>query len=193
MTATAWVVFGYHIASRLAYVLYVGLALSAQERHGHYTERWGVEGGFRRFRRMAALVMNNDAVSFVVLCFVSAHTLALDLPGPWLVGVGAVFIVVGGATKLWAAATLGGRAYYWYNFFAVPTSPPPPAGGPYRVLRNPMYTVGYLPTYGLALAVGSLPGLLAAAFDHVAILAFYYTVEQPHFAELTRSLTEPYD
>ncbi|HUL03351.1 MAG TPA: methyltransferase [Gemmatimonadales bacterium] len=193
MNTTAWVILGYHIASRLAYVLYVGRALSAQERHGYFTERWGVEGGFRRFRRVAALVMNNDAVSFVVLCFASAHTLSLDLPGSWLLGTGAVLIVVGGATKLWAAATLGGRAYYWYNFFAVPASPPPPAGGPYRVLRNPMYTVGYLPTYGLALAVASLPGLIAAAFDHAAILAFYYTVEQPHFAELTRCRTEPYD
>ena len=87
----------------------------------------------------------------------------------------------------------GGRAYYWYNFFAVPTSPPPPAGGPYRVLRNPMYTVGYLPSYGLALATASLPGLVAAAFDHAAILAFFYMVEQPHFAGLTRCRTEPYD
>ena len=193
MTATAWAVFGYHLASRLTYVLYVGLALRAQERHGYFTERWGVEGGFRRFRRMAALVMNNDAVSFVVLCFATAHTFSVDLPGEWLVGVGIALIVVGGGTKLWAAATLGGRAYYWYNFFAPPSSPPAPAGGPYRFLRNPMYTVGYLPSYGLALALGSMPGLVAAVLDHAAILIFYATVEQPHFAELTRCRTEPYD
>ena len=192
MTTPAWVVFGYHIASRLAYVLYVGLALRAQERREAFTARWGVEGGFRRFRRMAALVMYNDAASFVVLCLVSADTLAAR-PSGWMAGAGIVLIVVGGGTKLWAALTLGGRAYYWYNFFAVPTSPPPPAGGPYRLLRNPMYTVGYLPSYGLALAVASLPGLVASAFDHAAILAFYYVVEQPHFAELTRPRPEPYD
>jgi len=174
-------------------VLYVGRALVAQDRHQYFTARWGVEGGFRRFRRIAALVMNNDAASFVVLCVVSAHTWPVELPGALQIGVGVALIVVGGGTKLWAALTLGGKAYYWYNFFAIPDSPPPAAGGPYRLLRNPMYTVGYLPSYGLALVLGSLPGLVAAAFDHAAILAFYYMVEQPHFAELTRCRTEPYD
>jgi hypothetical protein len=48
-----------------------------------------------------------------------------------------------------------------------------------------MYTVGYLPLYGLALFTMSLPGLLAAAFDQAAILAFYWSVEKPHFDRWT--------
>jgi hypothetical protein len=76
--------------------------------------------------------------------------------------------------------TLGERAYYWVNFFTADRAPLN-TRGPYRFLKNPMYTVGYLPLYGLALFTMSLPGLLAAAFDHVAILAFHRWVEQPHF------------
>src|SRR5256885_843703 len=41
----------------------------------------------------------------------------------------------------------------------------PATTGPYRFLRNPMYTVGYLQTYGLALLVGSRFGLIMALFD----------------------------
>jgi hypothetical protein len=44
-----------------------------------------------------------------------------------------------------------------------------------------MYTVGYLHIYGFALVTASSLGLLAALFDQVAILAFYRSVEKPHF------------
>ena len=56
-------ILGYHIASRLAYVIGVGLALRRQERHQVFTRNGGVEAGFRRFRRIAATLMNNDALS----------------------------------------------------------------------------------------------------------------------------------
>src|SRR5207247_1571213 len=62
----------YHLASRLAYVLYIGLALGRQERTGYLTLRHGAEGGFRRFRRLGATLMYNDAGSFVLLGLAAA-------------------------------------------------------------------------------------------------------------------------
>ncbi|HEY3279858.1 MAG TPA: methyltransferase [Gemmatimonadales bacterium] len=175
----------YALASRLAYVLFIGIALRRQEREDAYTRRWGVEGGFQRFRRIASLVMANDVAAFVVLCFVTHHTLAVGIPRELELGVGWALVVVGITVKLWAAATLGGRPYYWYNFFA-PAGPEVAVklAGPYRVLKNPMYTIGYLQAYGLALILASLPGLIAAAFAQAAILAFYQAVEKPHFQRL---------
>jgi protein-S-isoprenylcysteine O-methyltransferase Ste14 len=171
--------FWYHLASRLAYVSYAGVALARQRRAAAFTRRWGVEGGFRRFRRIAATLMNNDGVSFAVLCVATRSTLhAFGTPG-WTVAVGTLLLAIGVATKLWAAATLGGRAYYWYDFFSgVPSEVS--TRGPYRYLRNPMYTVGYLQTYGLALIMDSLPGLIASALDQTAILLFHRLVERPH-------------
>src|SRR5437773_8412335 len=75
-----WIALGYHLASRLAYVLYVGLTLKRQDRREYLTRRYGVEAGFQRFRRVAAFVMANDAVSLAVLCLVSADTLRVGLP-----------------------------------------------------------------------------------------------------------------
>jgi hypothetical protein len=49
-----------------------------------------------------------------------------------------------------------------------------------------MYTIGYLPTYGFALLMRSLPGMIAAVFAHATILAFYLLVEKPHFERLHR-------
>jgi protein-S-isoprenylcysteine O-methyltransferase Ste14 len=176
----------YHLASRLAYVLYVGLTLQRQERTGAVTRLYGAEAGFRRFRRAAFLLMSNDAVSFVLLCLVSGRTLGAGQPSAAAIGAGVLLLLVGTGTKLWAAATLGSDAYYWRNFFT-PTGPVAAATtGPYQFLRNPMYTVGYLQTYGLALLVGSRFGLIMALFDQAAILVFYRRVEKPHFDKLDR-------
>jgi protein-S-isoprenylcysteine O-methyltransferase Ste14 len=183
MSATGLAV-AYQVASRLAYAVGVGVALTLQHRHQFFTRRDGVEAGFRRFRRLAALVMNNDVVALVVLCVVTRDTIVAG-PSPAVLRVtGALFVIVGLWVKFAAARQLGAPSYYWYNFFA-PDQAQPHYSGPYRYLKNPMYTVGYLPAYGLALLCGSWLGLLAAAFDQTAILTFYYLVEKPHFELLT--------
>jgi protein-S-isoprenylcysteine O-methyltransferase Ste14 len=173
---------GYHLASRLAYAVGVGVALTLQDRRQIFTRQDGVAAGFRRFRRLAALVMNNDVLSLIVLCVVTRDTIAAGASPAVLRATGALFVIVGLWVKFAAARQLGAPSYYWHNFFA-PDAPPAPAG-PYRYLRNPMYTVGYLPAYGVALLCGSWLGLWAAAFDQIAILTFYYWVEKPHFERL---------
>lgn len=182
---------GYHVASRLAYVVGVGVALTQQQRHRVFTRRNGPEAGFRRFRRVAATLMNNDAVSFVLLCVVTRQTLHLPVPGTVVVAGGVLLIVIGAITKIWAARCLGSKAYYWHNFFAVDDPVVPELSGPYRFLKDPMYTVGYLHAYGVALLCGSLPGLLAAGFDQAAILAFHLLVEKPHFELRTKAAPRP--
>src|SRR5438034_224955 len=104
--AVALIALGYHLASRLAYVLYIGTMLRRQERSGYFTGRYGAEAGFRRFRRAAFLLMSNDAVSFVVLCLVSRRT--LGQPSAAAIAAGVLLLLVGIATTLWARATLGG-------------------------------------------------------------------------------------
>jgi len=175
------------MASRIAYLLYVGLALRRQERHRHFTRRWGCDAGFRRFKRVASLLMINDAAGFVAACVLGWHTLPDGLPGGVMVASGTVLVIAGIATKLWARATLGGDAYYWSNFFVDSPSVIPTRAGPYRFLENPMYTVGNLHICGFALVTASLPGLIAAAFDQAAIFVFYRLVEKPHFDQYRAS------
>lgn len=177
------VAFGYAILSRLAYVLFVGIALRRQDRNSGSADP---TKAFQRFRRQAAFVMNHDAVAFIVLCVLTRNTMALPFSSTLSVIAGAALVAVGLGTKLWAARTLGGNAYYWHNFFFPGDSQGPVTSGPYRYFSNPMYTIGYLQTYGLALMLRSLPGLMAAVFSQAAILGFYLLVEKPHFERLHR-------
>jgi protein-S-isoprenylcysteine O-methyltransferase Ste14 len=187
MSAAQYAVLTYAILSRMAYVLYVGYVLRREEREGFYVQRFGPVLGFRRFRQRASLVMYNDALSFILLCFVTRNTWALPVSQVTSIATGAVLAIVGGGTKLWAARTLGSEAYYWHNFFNPEEAVGPVSSGPYRFISSPMYTIGYLQTYGLALMVRSLPGLIIAALGQAAILAFYFVVEKPHFKRLHRS------
>lgn len=176
-----WVIFALHIGARVAYVGYVWLGLRRQQASSWWTARWGIEGGFGKFRRGAWLVMAVDAVSFVAVCLVGWGTLPAGVPRVPAIVVGVLLVLLGIGTKVWAASTLGDKAYYWYNFFA-PAAPVSRAlTGPYRYLKNPMYTVGYFQTYGFALVTGSLPGLVASLIDQGAILLFHWRVERVHF------------
>ena len=189
LSSLAAIGLAYHLVSRLAYVLYIGIALKRQEDTACFTRRYGATEAFRRFRRTAAILMNNDAVGFVVLCFITRGTLPLgviDLPRAAVIATGAALLLVGVVIKLWAAATLGAGAYYWRDFFAPEGHVVTRTAGPYKFLKNPMYTVGYLQTYGLALVTASLPGLIAAAIDQAGILLFYQLVERPHVERMHR-------
>jgi protein-S-isoprenylcysteine O-methyltransferase Ste14 len=174
------------LASRLAYVFWVGKALLDEERRQRFTRDGGVEAGWRRFRRTASWIMNNDGVAFVLLCLLTRNTLSPGWPRGVTLAMAGALIATGVGIKVWAASRLGGKAYYWHNFFdpsdSLEVNPP----GPYRYLKNPMYTLGYLQTYGLALLFASLPGLLLSGFAQLAILGFHRLVEAPHFEALTR-------
>jgi protein-S-isoprenylcysteine O-methyltransferase Ste14 len=173
----------YAIASRLAYVVGVGVALVRQDRSQAFTRRVGVEAGYRRFRRMASVLMNNDAVGLILLSVVTRDTLHLPVGRIVLLAAGGALVVLGGGTKIWAARTLGSEAYHWHNFFAPDDRVPEPSG-PYRFLKDPMYTVGYLQAYGLAIGCASWPGLIASAFAQAGIITFHQLVEKPHFSRL---------
>ncbi len=173
------VALGYALVSRLAYVGYVAWSLRRVDLG--LTDA-GKEA-YLRFRRRAAVVMYHDGVMFVALCILTRGTLELPVPLVWQIG-GAALIALGVSVKLWAAATLGADGYYWRDFFEPDTRAAPITAGPYRWLKNPMYTVGYLQTYGLALLVASLPGIVAAVFAQATIVAFYRLVEGPHYHRL---------
>lgn len=172
--ALAW-----FLACRGAYVLFIGFSLRAQAASGWWTRRYGVERGFERFRSAAALLMTGDAASIVLVCWLGRNTLTLgpSLPVRWFLGC--VLVAVGILSKAWAVRTLGEGSFWWKGSFVPGEGDRFVTTGPYRWFRNPMYTLGYLHAYGLALVLGSLPGLFAAAVAQGLMLAMNHWAERP--------------
>ncbi len=172
--------FACFLASRLAYVLFTGLALRAQDEEAWFTRRWGPEGGFRRFRGVVLTLMHNDTVTLVLVSWTSRGTINGSLP-PWADPyLGILLLVAGIAIKTWAVRTLGGGAYFWRSFFIPPEKSRYVVAGPYRWFANPMYTVGYAPAYGVALLLRSVPGLIAALVAQSLVLVLNAWAERPH-------------
>ena len=183
MGAGSEIAIAWAVASRLGYVVGVGAMLRRQERDQAFTHTRGVDAGFAHFRRIASLLMNNDAVAFILLGIVTRGSIAGPRP-ILLATAGVLLCMLGIGIKAWAASALGSDGYYWRNFFDDAPHVALIKPGPYRFFKNPMYTLGNLHLYGFALLCASLPGLGVALFDHVALMFFHLIVEKPHFARV---------
>ena len=178
------------LVSRAAYAGYVSTVLRRQDRDGWFTRRWGPDAGYRRFRATATFLMDNDAVSIGLACWAGRETLPLPVPAWAAIAVGAVLCVVGVGVKAWATRALPEGAFTWKSFFVPPTESDWVATGPYRWMRNPMYTLGYLHAWGAAIALRSWPGLVAAGVAQSAILLVNLLVEKPHSERLEQHVAE---
>ena len=177
--AAAWCV-----ASRLAYVGYVAVALRRRSAAGAMAPQTDVEPAWQRFSARASWLMFNDAVAIGALCLVTRGTLDLPLPVWVTVAAGLVLVAVGIGVKMWATASLPPGAFHWRSFFVTDDVVRVSATGPYRWLASPMYTLGYAHAYGFALVARSFWGLMGAAFAQAMILLLAAVVERPQLQRL---------
>jgi len=158
----------------MAYFLYIGLTLSRrQEKEDSYDE-------WLRFKKRASLIINADGLTLFLVMVFSATSLQLPASFKWTFAIGTILSVVGVGVKLAAYRVVGAKGYYWYNFFCDGDEREYAARGVYKYMDNPMYTLGYLHAFGLALIFRSLWGLAFSLFDWAVIWAFYYYFESQH-------------
>ena len=172
------------VLARFGYAGGIGRLLSRERHDQLFTSRWGTSGGYSVFRSIASVTLNNDAIALGLIAWTSRGTLPVDIPMWVNVTIGAILVAVGLGVKGWATLTIGEKAYYWYDFFAEPDDTEYSEEGPYPWLDTPMYSIGYAHAYGFPIALASLPGLIAGAFYHLAVLAFCELVERPHYEDI---------
>lgn len=143
--------------------------------------RWGEDRAYRLYETILALMFINQGLGVACVGSLTLGTRWL-LPGsPLLLSlVGAALCAVGIVVKVWATVVVGVDVYYYRDMFLDRPVAAFVASGPYRVLRNPMYGVGQLHAYGIAILLSrSWNGLMAAAVCHALIYVFYFTAELP--------------
>jgi protein-S-isoprenylcysteine O-methyltransferase Ste14 len=99
--------------------------------------------------------------------------------GAALVSLGSVLVAVGVAITLSATLVVGLDAYHYRDLFTGSRSSRVECSGPYALCQNPMYTLGPLAGYGLALMALSPIALLAAGLNQALLFAFNALIEQP--------------
>ena len=174
----------YFAAARLAYAGTIAIWLRTQSRRLGLESCEQAERRHQSFHRWALRLQNLDGIAFGSLCVATMSTLPWD---GWIWPariLGTVLVVVGMGTNAWAVGCLGAGSYTWRDFFVPKDRFDPCRSGPYRWFGDPMYTIGYLQSYGIALALGSWQGLVASLFAQSLILLVNEFVEKPHFHRL---------
>jgi protein-S-isoprenylcysteine O-methyltransferase Ste14 len=180
----SWAIVFFGLATLVHYVALFGLfARGPWESWAQaLIRRHGEEEGFARGEALLALVFCLNGLSTGYVCSVPG---GLDfLPRPLVIVLGVGLFAVGLTVKVWATRIVSLDTYYYRDMFLGRPVGDFKAAGPYRVFQNPMYGVGHLHAYGLALVAGSLPGLVAVACNQACIWAFYFLVEAPHVHQL---------
>jgi len=113
------------------------------------------------------------------------------LSGFWCFQAGCLLFVIGVATKLAASWTAGLDIYYYKDMFhGYDLGTGFVASGIYKYLNSPMYGLGNVQMYGLALIGNDWLALAVSLFFHVSIFTFNYGLEQP-FVRRTYEAAKP--
>ncbi|HWP83214.1 MAG TPA: PEMT/PEM2 methyltransferase family protein [Bacteroidota bacterium] len=184
----AWTVLA--IAGRLAYVGYIWVMLSRQVKDP-WSSKDRRQRAYRNFRRGAVIVMNLDAILFIVATVRNAN----EIPAyhSLLLSVGIVLLLIGIVVKIAAFKALGSHGYYWGDFFLPEKNSGPVRKGIYRHLKNPMYDAGYLHAYGFACICFSWTGLALAGLMQLTIKLFGRFLETPNFHRVYGNLQQRVD
>ncbi len=169
----------YFLISDLIYLGFIFLVLSENGLRHQFVKRWNSEEeGYRAFEAVLGVIFFLNGSS---LTFISASN-----PGTLFdfIGENSLLILVGLMTgmglviKIWAAKVVSIDIYYWKDMFLGKKICEFVVSGPYRFLSNPMYGIGQLPAYALAIWYGSALGLAAAFLNQLLIFIFFYTAEK---------------
>jgi protein-S-isoprenylcysteine O-methyltransferase Ste14 len=140
--------------------------------------RLGVERGHAAYSIALDFVLFAQRVSFIALVVATAR----ESEGPfgWTLQVlGFLLVPIGIGATIWGARVVGLDAWYYRDLFMGSRSVSLESDGPYALCPNPMYTLGPLAGYGLALLALSPLALFAAGLSQALLYAFNELVEQP--------------
>jgi protein-S-isoprenylcysteine O-methyltransferase Ste14 len=177
----------YFALSTLVYLGFISAVLPEKGLRCNLIKWLGEEKAYLYYEGFLAFAFLHNGIS---LGFISQSSIG---SGPWnqlsptVMMVFTVFLfIVGMGTKIWSAYVVGIPIYYWKDMFLGRKIGNFVVSGPYKYFNNPMYGVGQLQVYAIALYYDSLYGLIFAAINQATVFLFYVTVEKPFINRVYR-------
>lgn len=170
---------GYALGSILCYVGFICIVLPRNGLRHWFVKRWGEERGYLTFEAMLGFLFLHDGAAIGFVATSSPGNALAFLPREVVVSLAAVLFIVGCVTKYWATIAVSVDIYYWKDMFLGRKVRDFVETGPYEHLSNPMYGVGQLQAYAVAVWFGSPTGLIIALINQCCVFLFYFAVEKP--------------
>ena len=90
-----------------------------------------------------------------------------------------ILFSLGMGVKIWSAYVVGIPIYYWKDMFLGRKVSDFVVTGPYKYFSNPMYGIGQVQVYAIAIYYNSAYGLIFGAANQLLVFLFYFMVEKP--------------
>lgn len=138
----------------------------------------GEQEGYLTYEAVLSFLffINGSSIGYISAAF--EQSLPFKIDKHIIQPLALLLFVFGWIIKIWAAKVVGVDIYYLKDMFYGKKISKFVEEGPYKFINNPMYGLGQLQTYATALWYLSLPGLIAALINQLAIFSFYHLHEK---------------
>jgi protein-S-isoprenylcysteine O-methyltransferase Ste14 len=170
----------YFTFSTLVYIGFIFLVLPQHGLRLKLIERFGEEKAYLCYEGFLAFAFFHNGVG---LSYISQSSVATgffgDVPPIALTLLVVALFSIGMVVKIWSALVVGIPVYYWKDMFLGRSVSEFVVTGPYKYLSNPMYGVGQIQVYAIAIYYNSIYGLIFGAINQALVFFFYFAVEKP--------------
>jgi len=173
------VAFIYFIISEVLYIGFITVVLSENGLRHFFHAKWNNENdAYKAFEAILGFLFFHNAVSIGYVASSTPGNLLDFLNQDLLLVVVTIMFIAGFLVKILAANVVSIEIYYWKDMFLGRKISDFVVSGPYKYLNNPMYGIGQLQAYAIAIWYGSVYGLMAAILNQILIFSFYYFIER---------------
>lgn len=164
-------------------VLYIGIVYTVLSPKGfrlNLINKFGEEQAYLYYEGVLGFAFFHNGISLSHISQSTANLYWCDIiPHALLLSLSVLLFIAGFATKIWAAYIAGIPVYYYKDMFLGRKISNFVVKGPYRFLSNPMYGVGQLQVYAIAIYYHSVYGLLFGLLNQALVFSYYYLLEKP--------------
>jgi protein-S-isoprenylcysteine O-methyltransferase Ste14 len=173
------IAFSYFIISEILYIGFITVILSENGLRHFFYAKWNNENdAYKAFEAILGFLFFHNAVSIGYIASSTPGNLLDFLNHDLMFVIVTVMFLAGFLVKILAAKVVSIEIYYWKDMFLGRKITDFVVSGPYKYLNNPMYGIGQLQSYAIAIWYGSFYGLMAAALNQILIFSFYYFIER---------------
>lgn len=168
----------YFLAFEVLYMSFIVFVLSKDGLRHLFIRTWGEEKGYLAFEAILGFLFFHNGVSIGYIASSTPGNIFHFIPENFLLILVTVLFITGFTIKILAAKAVTIEIYYWKDMFLGRKIADFVVSGPYKYLNNPMYGLGQMQAYAMAIWYGSAYGLGAAFLNQGLLFIFYYLVER---------------
>ena len=169
----------YFLISEVFYVSFITIVLSKNGLRHWLIRRWGNENeAYLTYEAILGFLFFHNGISIGYIASSSPDSLFNFIHKDLLTIAVIIMFISGFMIKILAAKAVTIEIYYWKDMFLGRKISNFVITGPYKYFKNPMYGIGQLQAYAIAIWYGSKYGFIAAFLNQVLIFLFYYLIEK---------------